>query len=89
MGVDDCEYPLSTLYDEEQKKCGMNMSSFIRGKVFHEGNRILRNPELIAAVREVNEEISRICVAVIQFTAVYPPQVDIEELRKLLRNRGS
>ena len=70
--------------EKERETSGMNMSSFIRSVVFRDGNRIIRNPELVASIREVNQEICKICVAVNQLTGEYPPQADAEELKKHL-----
>ena len=79
-----CSQEEYALLDEEREKCGMSMSGFIRAKVFREGNRIIRNPELITAIRDVTEEISRICVAVNQFMGRDPSQESVEELKKHL-----
>lgn len=58
-----CSQEEYDLLNEERERCGVNMTSFIRGKVFREGNRIIRNPELVTAIREVNQEITRVCIA--------------------------
>lgn len=79
-----CSQEEYDLLDKEREECGMNMSSFIRARVFHEGNRIIRNPELIAVIREANEGINRICVAVNHFMAGSDSQYEIEELKKHL-----
>ena len=79
-----CSQEEYDLLEEERNECGMNMSSFIRGKVFREGNRIIRNPELVTAVREVNQEITRVCIAVNQIMAGSPSNEKTEELKKHL-----
>ena len=79
-----CSQEEYELLDKEREQCGMNMSGFIREKVFREGNRIIRNPELITSIREVNMDISRICVAVNQFMVGYSSPEDIEELKQHL-----
>ena len=78
-----CSQAEYDLLEEERNGCGMNMSSFIRGKVFREGNRIIRNPELVTAVREVNQEITRVCIAVDQIMAGSSSNDKTEELKKL------
>ena len=79
-----CSQAEYDLLEEERIGCGMNMSSFIRGKVFREGNRIIRNPELVTAIREVNQEITRVCIAVNQTMAGSPSNDKTEELKKHL-----
>ena len=79
-----CSQEEYDLLNEEREKCGVNMTSFIRGKVFREGNRIIRNPELVTAVREVNQEITRVCIAVNQLMAGSPSNDQTEELKKHL-----
>lgn len=75
--------------DGEREKCGMNMSNFIRDKLFREGNRIILNPELIAAMREVIYEINKIGVNINQVAAScnskgFTANRDLQELRKAL-----
>ena len=70
--------------EKERETSGMNMSSFIRSVVFRDGNRIIRNPELVASIREVNQEITRVCIAVNQIMAGSTSNDKTEELKKHL-----
>ena len=79
-----CSQEEYDLLNEERERCGVNMTSFIRGKVFREGNRIIRNPELVTAIREVNQEITRVCPAVNQLMAGSPSNDQTEDLKKHL-----
>ena len=67
----------------------MNMSSFIRDKLLHEGNRIILNPELIGKIREENNEINKIGVNINQIVVSchskgFTTKTDLENLKKQL-----